>query len=105
MSGWKEICPLQEIPRLGARVIKSPEGDISLFRNADDVVLALADRCPHKGGRLSQGIVFDGKVACPLHGWTISLHDGKAIAPDEGRVETFEVKVENGKVFLSLWPS
>lgn len=99
---WLPICAVDDIPRLGARVINSVRGDIALFRNANDEIFALADRCPHKGGRLSQGIVFDGKVACPLHGWTICLGDGKAVAPDKGCVKTFRVKVESDEVFLAL---
>jgi nitrite reductase (NADH) small subunit len=99
---WQRICALDEIPRLGARVISSNQGNIAIFRNANGEIFALSDRCPHKGGKLSQGIVFDGKVACPLHGWTICLNDGKAVAPDEGCVKNFAVKVEGGEVFLAL---
>ena len=63
-------------------------------------VFALLDRCPHKGGPLSQGIVFGESVACPLHNWTISFTDGAARAPDEGCTPTFACKVDNGQVFL-----
>ena len=83
-QGWRQVCALAEIPRLGARVVKSAHGDIAVFRNADDEVFALADKCPHKGGPLSQGIVFGRKVACPLHGWNIGLDEGNAVAPDTG---------------------
>ena len=102
MSEWKKICPLDSIPSLGARVVKNGGDDIAVFRNANDEVFALADRCPHKGGRLSQGIVFDNKVSCPLHGWTICLADGKAVAPDEGCAQSHPVKVEWGTVFLRM---
>ena len=71
-----------------------------MFRTESDGVFALLDRCPHKGGPLSQGIVFGHSVACPLHNWTIGLCDGQAAAPDEGCTPKFQVKVENGQVFL-----
>ena len=74
--------------------------DVALFRAADDKVFALLDRCPHKGGPLSQGIVFGHSVACPLHNWTIGLDDGCARAPDEGCAVRFAVKVEAGQVWL-----
>ena len=83
-AAWKPICALEDIPRLGSRVVKSAGGDIAVFRTADDEVFALLDRCPHKGGPLSQGIVFGESVACPLHNWTIGLADGCAKAPDVG---------------------
>ena len=72
------------------------------FRNDQDEVFALLDRCPHKGGPLSQGIVFGTHVACPLHNWSIGLCDGQASAPDEGCTPKFSVKVEGGQVFLDV---
>ena len=105
MSNWKQVATLEDIPPLGSRVVKSVQGDIALFRTAEDEVFALLDRCPHKGGHLSQGIVFGKKVACPLHGWHIGLEDGIAVAPDEGCAASFPVKLEGGKVFISLTPN
>ena len=93
---------MDDIPRLGARVVHSAHGDIAVFRNAEDEVFALLDKCPHKGGPLSQGIVFGRHVACPLHNWSIGLADGHALAPDEGCAQRFATKVENGLVFLEI---
>ena len=102
MSNWIEVGELDEIPRLGARVISSSTGNIGIFRTADDGVFALLDSCPHKGGPLSQGIVHGKKVTCPLHNWNIELDSGKAIAPDEGCAARFPVKVEDNRVFVQL---
>ena len=101
MSEWKKICLVQDIPVLGSRRVQRAKGvDVAVFRNDQDLVFALLDRCPHKGGPLSQGIVFGTSVACPLHNWTIGLCDGQASAPDEGCTPRFAVKVEAGQVFL-----
>jgi nitrite reductase (NADH) small subunit len=102
LNGWQKVCALEVIPRLGARVVKSTHGNIAVFRTAEDEVFALADKCPHKGGPLSQGIVFGRKVACPLHGWNIGLDDGNAVAPDKGCTRSYPVKVEDGMVFLQV---
>jgi len=99
---WLRACRIEDIPKLGARVVKSAQGDIAVFRNAGDEVFALADKCPHKGGPLSQGIVFGRKVACPLHNWNIQLEDGCAVAPDVGCSRRYPVKVEAGEVFLQM---
>ena len=99
---WQRVALLEEIPRLGARVVKTHHGDIAVFRNAEDEVFALRDRCPHKGGPLSQGIVYGRHVACPLHNWAIGLEDGCAAAPDEGCTARFETKLEGGTVYLKL---
>lgn len=98
---WLKICAVNEIPVLGSRRVARQQGiDVAVFRNDHDEVFALLDRCPHKGGPLSQGIVFGKHVACPLHNWAIALSDGKARAPDEGCTPQFKLKVENGFVFL-----
>lgn len=102
MSDWTAICRVDDIPRLGARRVAREKGlAVAVFRDSDDTVHALLDRCPHRGGPLSQGIVFGDRVACPLHNWSIGLADGCAAAPDEGSTPCFAVKVEGGQVWLS----
>jgi nitrite reductase (NADH) small subunit len=101
MNEWTPICSVDDIPVLGSRRVTRAHGlDVAVFRNDTDEVFALLDRCPHKGGPLSQGIVFGTSVACPLHNWTIGLCTGQAAAPDEGCTPKFAVKVEAGQVFL-----
>ena len=102
MSDWTPICRLNDIPVLGARRVDRSAGHaVAIFRTAEDKVFALLDRCPHKGGPLSQGIVFGESVACPLHNWTIGLADGCAKAPDAGCTQRFAVKLDAaGQVFL-----
>ena len=101
MSEWKAICRVDDIPVLGSRRVARDAGvDVAIFRNDQDQVFALLDRCPHKGGPLSQGIVFGTSVACPLHNWTIGLDDGCARAPDAGCTPRFAVRVADGVVHL-----
>ena len=103
MNDWIEICRVDDIPVLGARRVRRPAGtDVAIFRTESDRVFALLDRCPHKGGPLSQGIVFGEHVACPLHNWAISLVDGEARAPDIGCAVRFAVRVEGGVVSLRV---
>jgi nitrite reductase (NADH) small subunit len=102
MSDWKKLCALDEIPRLGSRVVASPGGDIAVFRTADDEVFAVHDKCPHKGGPLSQGIVTGSVVTCPLHSWKIQLASGEAIAPDVGCTQAFSVKRVDDAVWIAL---
>ncbi len=101
MSTWIPICHIDDIPRLGARRVNRPQGAaVAIFRTGSDALFALLDRCPHKGGPLSQGIVFGDSVACPLHNWTIGLCDGVAAAPDMGCTPKFRVQVIDGQVHL-----
>ena len=101
MNEWTPICRVDDIPVLGSRRVTRAQGlDVAVFRNDTNEVFALLDRCPHKGGPLSQGIVFGTSVACPLHNWTIGLCTGQAAAPDEGCTPRFEVKLLEDQVFL-----
>ena len=101
MNDWTYICRVDDIPVLGARRVRRPAGtDVAIFRTESDRIFALLDRCPHKGGPLSQGIVFGEHVACPLHNWAISLEDGQARAPDIGCATRFAVRVEGDAVSL-----
>jgi nitrite reductase (NADH) small subunit len=100
---WMRVCAMDEIPRLGARVVKRSSGpNVAIFRTAADGFFALADSCPHRGGPLSQGIVFGERVACPLHNTCVELDTGCAVAPDKGQVRSYAVKVESGAVYVEL---
>jgi len=104
-ADWIEVGNLNDIPRQGARVVQRAEGNIAVFRTLNDEIFALRDKCPHKGGPLSQGIVHGNRVACPLHDWKFQLESGDAVAPDEGCAASYPVRLEDETVFLSLTPN
>ena len=91
-ENWIAVAHLSDIPRRGARCIRNGGMTIALFRTVEDEVYAIEDKCPHRGGPLSQGIVHDGCVTCPLHNWVISLKTGKAQGVDDGGVRRFDGK-------------
>ena len=99
---WTSIGTINDIPRRGARCVATPLGKIAVFRTADDKVYAIDDHCPHKAGPLSQGIVHDAAVTCPLHNWVISLETGKALGADEGAVRTIPVRLDGENLFIAL---
>jgi nitrite reductase (NADH) small subunit len=97
---WIAIGTIADIPVRGARCVATPAGKVAVFRTATDDVFAIEDRCPHRGGPLSQGIVHGAAVTCPLHNWVISLETGRAMGADEGAVRTIPVRREGDKLFL-----
>lgn len=101
-TNWVAVGQLSDIPRQGARCVKNGDMTIAIFRTSDDRVFALEDKCPHKNGPLSNGIVHDGCVTCPLHNWVISLETGTAQGADEGETLTFPVKLDGQTVLLGL---
>ncbi|MCG8426124.1 MAG: nitrite reductase small subunit NirD [Chromatiales bacterium] len=102
IDDWIEIGALTDIPRLGSRIVNAPDGDIAIFRNSRDEVFALLNKCPHRGGPLSEGILSGHTVTCPLHNWRIQLVSGEAVAPDKGCVPIYPVKIENGTIYIQL---
>ncbi|PHZ85128.1 nitrite reductase small subunit NirD [Paremcibacter congregatus] len=99
---WIEVGLSEDIPYLGSRVIKTGGTDIAIFKTATGELFALEDKCPHKGGPLSQGIVHGRSVSCPLHNWDISLEDGEALGPDSGCSHVIAVDIKDGIIYLDL---
>lgn len=97
---WIDIGALEDIPLRGARVVKTRLGCIAVFRTSHEEVFATSDRCPHKGGPLSEGIVHGKSVTCPLHNWVFSLESGEALGADEGMIDTFAIRIEDGRLML-----
>ncbi|WP_275099018.1 nitrite reductase small subunit NirD [Sedimenticola hydrogenitrophicus] len=99
---WVEIGNLDEIPKLGSRVVRTASDEIAIFRAADDRVFALSNRCPHKQGPLSEGILHGHRVTCPLHNWVIELENGQAVAPDVGCAKSYPVRLEGEMILLAI---
>ena len=101
MTDWIELGDISAVPRRGARCVNTPGGKIAVFRTAEDQIFAIENRCPHKGGPLSEGIVHGASVTCPLHNWVFDLATGEAQGADEGSVRTYPVKVEDGLIYIA----
>jgi nitrite reductase (NADH) small subunit len=98
MADWLEVGRVDDVPLRGSRVVATPQGDIAVFKAADGRIFALWDKCPHKGGPLSQGIVHGTSVTCPLHNWVIGLETGEVKGPDQGCARKVPVHIENGVI-------
>lgn len=96
---WTDIGHIDDIPERGARVIKTAQGCVAVFRTGPEEAFATADRCPHKGGPLSEGIVHGRSVTCPLHNWVFDLTTGQAVA-EEAAIATYPLRVESGRLMI-----
>lgn len=97
---WIDIGALDDIPLRGARIVKTVLGCVAVFRTGEDETFATSDKCPHKGGPLSEGIVHGKSVTCPLHNWVFSLENGEAQGADDGQIATYPTRVEAGRIQL-----
>ena len=97
---WKMIGHIDDIPLRGARCVKTPGVNIAVFRTSENEVFAIENRCPHKAGPLSEGIVHGKSVTCPLHNWVFDMNTGQAQGADQGMVRTYPVKVQGDRILI-----
>jgi nitrite reductase/ring-hydroxylating ferredoxin subunit len=102
--GWHGVGALAELPE--GRPVRRMVGEVAVavVRGADDSVRALADRCSHLGGPLSEGEVEDGCLRCPWHGSSFRLTDGwNVTGPATAPQPAFEARVtDDGQVEVRL---
>ncbi|MBA4778396.1 MULTISPECIES: nitrite reductase small subunit NirD [Pseudomonadota] len=98
---WLDIGPVEQIAPGTARTLPVRGADeIAVFRTQNNEFYALVNKCPHKQGPLSQGIIHGNVVTCPLHSWNISLQTGEALGEDKGCVPTIPMRVDAGRMYL-----
>lgn len=97
---WIDIGHIDDVPLRGARIVKTPVGCVAVFRTDVAEVYAASNTCPHKAGPLSEGIVHGKSVTCPLHNWVFDLETGEAQGADDGRIATYPIRLEDGRLML-----
>lgn len=102
-TAWIRVTPLQSIPLREGRAINLGGHEIAIF-NLGDRALAIENRCPHRGGPLSEGMLSGGMVVCPLHAWKVCLSTGSVTKPSETAacVSTFKTCLEDGMIYVAL---
>lgn len=102
MSTWYKITETENIPTMGSRKIEVANTEIAIFKTRDGEIFAVNNLCPHKQGKLSEGLVHEHVITCPLHNTDINLETGEAIGEDYGCTKTYETKIEDGVVYLNF---
>lgn len=101
MTQFIDIGAVEDIPRRGARLVRTPVGDIAVFRTAQDAIHAVDDWLPGKAGPLSNGIQHDHRVTDPMYNWVFDLTTGEAQGADEGCVRVWDIRVEDGRILIT----
>lgn len=100
MSNWVKVASTEEIPVNQHKLIDVDGSDIIVF-NVDDNYYALEDVCSHDGSEISSGHVEGGCIVCPRHGAKFDIKTGAVkSAPAYEDIEAFEIKVEDGNIFV-----
>jgi nitrite reductase (NADH) small subunit len=92
------ICLEADVPFGEGRSVALTNRRVGVFNTASGF-FAVDNDCPHQGGPLSDGILADACVTCPLHGWRIDLRNGTVHGQPE-TVKTYELEVRDGTVWL-----
>ena len=100
---WIRITRAENIPLREGRAVKAGDEELAIF-NLGTRFLAVANRCPHRGGPLADGIVAGETVICPLHAWKICLETGAVKRPGDtpACISSFPVEVVDGIVLVEL---
>ena len=96
-----DVCAEADVPLGEGRPITLDGRRVAVFHAATGW-FALDDACPHRGGPLSDGIVADSCVACPLHERRFALADGRSASHDCGDVTAHRVELRDGRVLVEL---
>lgn len=96
-----DVAPLEDLPIGKSNVFEVAGRLIGLF-NCDGEILAIDDLCPHAGASLSAGYLEDEVITCPLHAWRFNVRDGTWCDNPLLKVQSYQVKVENERIFVGI---
>ena len=100
--GVHRVAGVKEIPEGRGLRVRVGQQEIGLFR-VDGEIYALDNACPHAGFPLSEGVVQEGIVTCPLHQWQFDVRTGCPPGHDSGwPIERFPVSVVKDEVWVEL---
>lgn len=102
MAKWIKITEVENIPSMGSRVVQYGDIEIAIFKTRDGSIFAINNVCPHKQGKLSEGLIHESVVTCPMHNWDIDLKSGKALGNDSGCTNVYESKIESNIIYLNI---
>jgi len=102
MASWKRIAARSDLPAeneakefaLGEKVI--------CIANIAGKYSALDNICAHQGGPLGQGVVLDGKVVCPWHGWMFDPQTGVPDVDPRFPVAVFPLRIEGDDALIEV---
>jgi nitrite reductase (NADH) small subunit len=102
MSEFVRICSAYEVPVEGEVAEFMVQGRALCVAHVNGAIAVLDGVCPHEGGPLGEGIIEDGRVVCPWHGYGFDPRTGVADQDPDVKAEVFESKVEAGDLVVKL---
>ena len=102
MPQFIKIATKSDLPESGEAKEFTLGDKIICVANVDGEFSAMDNVCIHRGGPLGQGMVVDGKIICPWHGWQYNPRTGEAAHNANAKVAVYPLKIENGNVLIEI---
>ena len=99
MADWIDIAGESECPP-GTSIERVAANAMVALANVDGHLYAIDGLCPHQGGPLGTGALCGKVLTCPWHGWQFDVATGQHRYSANVRQQSYDVKVENGRVFV-----
>jgi NAD(P)H-dependent nitrite reductase small subunit len=101
MKKFYPVCSIYDVRSGKGKKIRINNKTIALFKYKNNVY-AIQNRCPHQNADLANGYIKDDKVYCSLHHWSFNIFNGAYSFNPKVSIQTYEVKVENDKIFVGI---
>lgn len=102
MSEFHKLTTISELPPAGEAREFNCDGHTVCIANENGQYSAMDNVCAHRGGPLGQGVVEQGKIVCPWHGWQFDLKTGKSEQSATLGVDVYELKIEGEDVLVKV---
>ena len=94
---WIAVAAVGELSEGGSKEVTYDGNSVALFRQGEEY-FAVANQCAHYGAPLCGGLMRNGAVMCPWHGWQFDLQTGECLSAPGCKIDAYQVKIENGEV-------
>ncbi len=97
----KPVAKLSDVPNWGKKVV-DVDGTQVLLVNVKNEIFACENECPHQGSPLQAGIVKDGNLSCPRHGYRFNLKNGSCLDNPAFTLKLFPVQLQGDEILVDI---
>jgi NAD(P)H-dependent nitrite reductase small subunit len=101
MTGFVDIAAEHDLPTGRMKAVSVDGRPVALYHTGAGW-FATDNTCPHRGGPLAEGDLVGNEVTCPWHLWSFDVASGICMGNPEVRIQSHEVRVENGRILVRL---